>query len=385
MMRLRSAGRAESSARDSVPDLNGTASNKSHDSFSHSSCSKKRALPQGQRLQSICKYLLYKLVKTLCVVAVVLYVVIPVVVKTNPWIQNKVIFLNNLRWPPFIDFTAPEGFGLESTKNFYLTTDENIKLGLWHALPISLRDSKVPVEKHTELLKDSKPIILYLHGNSGTRAGWHRVGLYKVLASMDYHVIAVDYRGYGDSSGSPSEDGVVSDALFVYRWIRQHKGNTPLFLWGHSLGTGVTTKLARTLCRNSEAPDGVFLESGFNNILDAATYHPMATPFRFIPWFNWLFLETITHNNIHFQSDESIADVTPPLLILHAEDDFIVPYHLGQKLYEAAVKTRAESYGPAEFVSFNASHRYGHKLIFLAPELPDIIRKFIKRCLENKN
>ena len=44
--------------------------------------------------------------------------------------------------------------------------------------------------------------------------------------------------GYGDSSGSPSEDGVVSDALFIYRWVRQRKGKSPLFIWGHSLGTG---------------------------------------------------------------------------------------------------------------------------------------------------
>ncbi|XP_060553065.1 lysophosphatidylserine lipase ABHD12-like [Ruditapes philippinarum] len=386
-MHLRSGKGIESSKRESVSKHNDGLSKKSHDlDHAHG----KTAVKNEQRLQrtstisSISKYIFFKLAKTLSVVAVVLYVVIPVVVKTNPWIQNKVIFLNNLRWPPFIDFTAPEGFGLESTRNFYLTTDQNIRLGLWHALPESLRDSKVPTDYYTDLLKSSKPIILYLHGNSGTRAGWHRVQLYKVLANMDYHVIAVDYRGYGDSSGSPSEDGVVSDALFVYRWINQHKGDTPIFIWGHSLGTGVTTKLARTLCRNNEAPDGVFLESGFNNILDAATYHPMASPFRFIPWFNWLFLETITHNDIHFQSDVSIADVSPPLLILHAEDDVIVPYHLGVKLYEAAVKTRPQTYGAAEFVSFNASHRYGHKLIFMAPELPDIIRKFMKRCLDGK-
>ena len=44
--------------------------------------------------------------------------------------------------------------------------------------------------------------------------------------------------GYGDSSGSPSEDGVVADALHTYKWIKDHSGSSPVFLWGHSLGTG---------------------------------------------------------------------------------------------------------------------------------------------------
>lgn len=330
------------------------------------------------------KEMLLKLWKIFCTVAVLMYVIVPVVVKTNPWIQSKVIFLNNLRWPPFIDFSSPETFGLGPTRNFYLTTDQNITLGLWHILPQSLRKLDAPKDSYPGILKSSRPVILYLHGNSGTRAGFHRVGLYKLLSNLDFHVIAVDYRGYGDSTGSPSEDGVVADSLYVYRWIRQHKGDTPLFIWGHSLGTAITAKVAREVCKSGESPAGVFLESGFNNILDAATYHPMATPYRFIPWFNWLFLETITHNDIHFQSDQSIADVSPRLLLLHAEDDVIVPYHLGQKLYEAAVKTRPSTFGPAEFVSFNASLSYGHKLIFMSPELPAIIRKFVSKCLEEK-
>lgn len=331
-----------------------------------------------------CFSFLQRLLKACVIFLLLMYIVIPVFVKTNPWIQTKIIFLNNLRWPPFIDFTQPELLGLGETRNFYLQVSPEIRLGVWHILPKSLHDKARADDEFERLLKDTKPVILYLHGNSGTRAGWHRVGLYKVLSQMDFHVIAVDYRGYGDSSGSPSEDGVVSDSLDTYKWIKEHSGNSPVFLWGHSLGTGVTTKLARNLCRNGDEPVGVFLESGFNNILDAATHHPMAAPFRFIPWFHWLFIDTIKENDIHFESDQSIADVSPPLLLLHAEDDAIVPYELGQKLYEAALKTRPETYGSVEFVSFNASLKYGHKLIFMAPELPDIIRKFVTRCLEAK-
>lgn len=331
-----------------------------------------------------CYRILQRLFKTTVIFLLLFYLIVPVFVKTNPWIQSKIIFLNNLRWPPFIDFTQPELLGLGDTRNFYLQVDSDIRLGVWHVLPHTLHNkTKLDVEEES-LLKDGRPIILYLHGNSGTRAGFHRVGLYKVLSKMDYHVIAVDYRGYGDSSGSPSEEGVVTDALHTYKWVKENCGASPVFLWGHSLGTGVTTKLARNLCKEGDEPIGVFLESGFNNILDAATHHPMAAPFKFIPWFRWLFIDTIKENDIHFESDQSIAFVSPPLLILHAEDDAIVPYELGQKLYQAAVTTRPESFGPAEFISFNSSLQYGHKLIFMAPELPDIIRKFVTRCLELK-
>ena len=59
--------------------------------------------------------------------------------------------------------------------------------------------------------------------------------------NMSCHIIkcfSTFILGYGDSSGSPSEDGVVADALHTYKWIKDHSGSSPVFLWGHSLGTG---------------------------------------------------------------------------------------------------------------------------------------------------
>ncbi|WAR19386.1 ABD12-like protein [Mya arenaria] len=183
--------------------------------------------------------------------------------------------------------------------------------------------------------------------------------------------------------GNPCTKREVQMSGVASCWIVPSAGRDELPCDSNGLQS-VTAKLAKIICRNDEAPDGIFLESGFNNILDAATHHPMASPYKKMPWFHWLFLDTITENNIHFQSDQSIAEVSPPLLILHAEDDVIVPFHLGVKLYEAAVSTRPDMYGPAEFVPFNASLGYGHKLIFMAPELPDIIRKFMQLCQERK-
>lgn len=66
----------------------------------------------------------------------------------------------------------------------------------------------------------------------------HVQGKWSVETDLSIIYITISVTGYGDSSGSPSEDGVVADALFVYRWIKERKGKTPFFLWGHSLGTG---------------------------------------------------------------------------------------------------------------------------------------------------
>lgn len=88
-----------------------------------------------------------------------------------------------------------------------------------------------------EILRKTKdPIVLYLHGNTGTRANGHRVDLYKTLRQLGYHVIAMDYRGFADSSDiSPTESGCVSDSYAMYRYIR-NLTSSPVFVYGHSLG-----------------------------------------------------------------------------------------------------------------------------------------------------
>jgi abhydrolase domain-containing protein 12 len=112
-----------------------------------------------------------------------------------------------------------------------------------HLLPENLvgASSGKPAAFWEDSLRNSgRPIILYLHGNSGSRAGPHRKELYLILQAMDLHLICFDYRGYADSSRvSPSETGVVADANVVYEYLTGVIGrSTDIFIWGHSLGTG---------------------------------------------------------------------------------------------------------------------------------------------------
>jgi len=129
-------------------------------------------------------------------------------------------------------------------------------------------DKSYDKDGYERSLSQGFPIILYLHGITGSRINDHRLELYKRLQAMDYHVIAVDYRGievhreifktdsvlrtlestvlnehflgYADSASAIplSEEGVITDAKAAYSYIKKHSHDSKIIVWGHSLGTG---------------------------------------------------------------------------------------------------------------------------------------------------
>ncbi|XP_051935739.1 lysophosphatidylserine lipase ABHD12 [Hippocampus zosterae] len=308
-----------------------------------------------------------------------LYVCVPFVVKLCPSIQAKLVFLNFVRVPFFLDLKRPSDVGLDHTLNFYLRPQQKLRIGVWHTVPADMwREAGGQSQEWFEsALSSAHPAILYLHGNTGTRGGDHRVELYKVLSSSGYHVVTFDYGGWGDSDGSPSEGGMTADALFVYRWLKERRGQSRVYIWGHSLGTGVATNLVRRLCDGGSPPDALILESPFTNIREEARSHPFATAYRYLPGFDWFFLDAITANDIRFANDDNVNHISCPVLILHAEDDHVVPFHLGKQLYEVAKRSRSLSGHKVEFVAFPASLAYRHKLIYSSPRLPRILRDFL--------
>lgn len=83
---------------------------------------------------------------------------------------------------------------MNGTRNFYLETDDNVKLGIWHVLPENLiPNDKVDERYYNRALHSGDSIFIYMHGNSGNRAAGHRIELYKILRKH-YHVITFDYR-----------------------------------------------------------------------------------------------------------------------------------------------------------------------------------------------
>lgn len=321
--------------------------------------------------------------RRLVLALMLVYVFIPVLVKLCPSIQAKLVFLNFVRVPYFIDLKRPLDQGLNHTHNFYLEPETGFRVGVWHTVPAHMwREAQLKDGPWFESsLRSAQAVILYLHGNAGTRGGDHRVQLYKVLSSLGFHVITFDYRGWGDSDGSPSELSMTSDALFVYDWIKVRLDKTPLYVWGHSLGTGVATNLVRRLCDRGSPPDALILESPFTNIREEAKSHPFSTIYRFLPCFDWFFLDSISANDIHFASDDNVNHISCSVLILHAEDDAVVPFHLGKKLYHVASRSQSLSGHKVQFVPFDSALSYKHKFIYRSPELGHILSNFLETSL----
>jgi abhydrolase domain-containing protein 12 len=259
-----------------------------------------------------------------------------------------------------------------------------VTVGVWHILPVaSIPEAGAEREEAwwDAALGDGRPVVLYLHGNTAHRAQSNRKELYQVLRRLDYHVVTFDYRGYADSTSpvAPTETGVVSDARAVYAWVAARVAG-PLLVWGHSLGTAVSSHLVADLCTQEERPCGLVLESPFNNIFDEVRNHPMGWLWRKMPWFDWFFTAPLATNDLGFVSDQRLEAIDVPVMILHAEDDLVVPYKLGRALYEGAVERRDPTWPEVQWHGFKAELGYGHKFICRAPELPGIVRNFESQC-----
>uniref|UniRef100_A0A3Q3W712 Lysophosphatidylserine lipase ABHD12 n=1 Tax=Mola mola TaxID=94237 RepID=A0A3Q3W712_MOLML len=316
-----------------------------------------------------------------------IYISIPFIVKLCPSIQAKLVFLNFVRMPYFIDLKRPLDQGLNHTHNFYLEPESGLRIGVWHTVPDHMwREAQGKRgEWYESMFSSAHPVIFYLHGNAGTRGGDHRVQLYKVLSSSGYHVVTFDYRGWGDSDGSPSEGGMTSDALFMYDWLKQRLDNKTPEVWpthAHAHTHAHTHTRTHTGCGSDvnlvlpsgSPPEALILESPFTNIREEARSHPFSMVYRYLPGFDWFFLDAITANNIRFASDENVNHISCPVLILHAEDDSVVPFHLGKKLYNLAAQSKSLSGHKVQFVPFPSSLAYRHKFIYRSPELPNILR-----------
>lgn len=312
-----------------------------------------------------------------------LYVSVPVLLFLFPWILGHAIFAHWHRAPFGVNLSRPHDV-LEHTCNFYLSPESGVSVGVWHTLPSgqweAAQGSTSP-EWFRDALGDGRPVIIFLHGNGGTRAAQHRVGLVKKLSAAGFHVFSLDYRGFADSSGDPSETGLTKDALYLFHWVKQRSRGSHICLWGQSLGTGVATNAAVRLQQQGFAVDAVILQAPYTRIGEIAHSHTLAKPYSFLPGFKsllWIFLEKI---DIEFANDKNLQTLTSPVLILHAKDDSVVPHSMGQELYEISVQThkRIKKESEVELVSYSADLGYDHKDIYLDPDLMTVVTNFIQK------
>ncbi|XP_035530066.1 lysophosphatidylserine lipase ABHD12-like [Morone saxatilis] len=312
---------------------------------------------------------------------ITVYGSVPVILYLFPWILGHAVFAHLLRFPFFVDLGRPEAV-LNHTCNFYLDTEEGISVGVWHTLPASQWEKAAgrSPEWYRETLGDGRPVIIYLHGNAGTRAMKHRMELVKILSGADYHVLSLDYRGFGDSTGEPSESGMTSDTVYLYQWVKKRSRGGHVYLWGHSLGSGVATNTAAKVQEQGSAVDALILEAPYTTIGEVVALHPLTKMYMYLPGFQSLLWNILEMNNIVFANDKNLKALTSPLLILHAEDDNIVPYHMGLKLYQISLQAK-KKYNTdvrVEMISYSANLGFSHSSIYLDPNLSNVVQKFLQ-------
>ncbi len=163
-----------------------------------------------------------------------------------------------------------------------------------------------------------KPVVFWCHGNAGNVS--HRLLNMGELFLLGVSMMIFDYRGYGQSTGTPSEKGMYADALACYDYLHEqrHVSSDRIILFGRSLGGGVAAEVA--LQRQAA---GLILEGAFPSIQSMADHHYFGVPAR---WFV----------NAEFPLAQKISQVTKPVLVIHGERDSVVPPDLGRQVFDSA-------------------------------------------------
>ncbi|KAJ3388111.1 hypothetical protein HDU84_000271 [Entophlyctis sp. JEL0112] len=231
-------------------------------------------------------------------------------------------------------------------------------LGLWHVLP-SQWYRRNGVRQHargdtaalhvlqTRALRE-RVVVLYFHGNAGNRAAPNRIATYRSLAArLDLNVVAIDYRGFGDSDGSPTEEGLATDARAAFDWVvSQGVEHSQILLLGHSLGTGVAARLAADLEMEGIRPRGLVLQAAYASIIDAALEYnafqvlPLLLPLKYIPKLE-AYIKTCIIDR--FSTMERIEQLRIPVLLMHGRLDREIPCKNSRRLFLAGVAAQQGS------------------------------------------
>ncbi|MDH3451531.1 MAG: alpha/beta hydrolase [Gammaproteobacteria bacterium] len=212
--------------------------------------------------------------------------------------QHRLLYLPNV---PTRELAAtPDRYGL-AYEDVRFETEDGITLHGWF----------LPVAGATRT-------VLFFHGNAGNIS--HRLDSLALFVGLGLQVLIIDYRGYGESAGKPSEAGTYRDATAAWRYLTATRGiaSQHIVLFGRSLGGAVAIELASRV-----APGALIVESSFTSVPEmAANLYPLL-PVR------WL-------ARLHYHSLDRITAVPCPVLVLHSEHDEIIPIAHGRRLYEAA-------------------------------------------------
>ena len=183
--------------------------------------------------------------------------------------------------------------------------------------------------------------IVYFHGNAGKLE--NRIHKLNHFKDMDINFLIISWRGFSENSGKPTEQGLYKDGKSAIDWLKNMGlDDKDIILYGESLGTGIAIEIAQN--KNFA---GLILETPFTSMIDAAK-----NVYPYIPV--GLLLKD------RYENDKKIKNINIPLLVMHGEEDQIIPYKMGKKIYEIANKPKYSYFTKYD----NHMMEYDEKLVF---------------------
>ncbi|RDW58764.1 hypothetical protein BP6252_13240 [Coleophoma cylindrospora] len=293
---------------------------------------------------------------------------------TTSTVQSHVVYLHAIQMTWFKNLNVPETFGFlkNQVTPFSIKTSDGERLYAWHILPAELcRRHEEPLVAEPvgflsdvtsrlafQLLRDNPEarLVIHMHGAAGTVGSGYRVPNYRALSAGQpgkIHVLTFDYRGFGRSTGTPSESGLILDGLAVVEWAMNVAGIPPsrILIFGQSMETAVSIAVSKQLALQSPPVvfAGTVLVAPFIDTARlASTYRvagtiPILSPLARFPllfnylqcfiWDKWLSKDNVAqYIRAHEANDEKYR-----LTIIHAEDDYDIPWHHTPILFWHAV------------------------------------------------
>lgn len=220
-------------------------------------------------------------------------------------------FQRKLLYFPDRNIMPPESYGLEGFADLRATSADGTRVQLWY-----------------KAAQSGFPTIIYFHGNAAHLG--NRAGTYHSFTQAGFGLLALSYRGYGKSEGTPSENGIYQDARAAIAYAR-HELNIPankLIYYGESLGSGVAIQVA-----NEQPPGAVVLEAPYTSVAQRA-----AEIYFYVP------VQLLIRDR--FESYRKIGGVHAPLLILHGLQDTVIPIAHGKAILAQANEPKQAYFFP---------------------------------------
>jgi fermentation-respiration switch protein FrsA (DUF1100 family) len=195
----------------------------------------------------------------------------------------------------------PESYGFIAAKQVEILTKDGERLIGWYAAPTTKSET-----------------IVYFHGNAGNLGD--RAYKLNAFSEAGYGVFSVSWRGYGNSTGSPTEAGLMEDARAAITWLKLPPEN--LILYGESLGSGVALRMATEFDARL-----VMLEAAYISVQKRGQ--------ELYPWLPVKYLLRDNFDSLHF-----IDKIHAPLVMIHGDKDAIIPVAHGKTLFQKAVQSK---------------------------------------------